>query len=172
MNKEQIEQNIRSKYEVLLPLMNEQVRRRWAATEARALGYGGLSVVSRATGLSRNTIASGMRENEEPWDASFSRTQPRIRHKGGGRKSISHSDPAIRNSLETLVDPVTRGDPESPLRWTCKSTRNLAKELRNQGHPIGERTVSRLLKENGYSLQSNRKSQEGSQHPDRNAQFE
>ena len=172
MNKEQIEQNIRSKYEVLLPLMNEQVRRCWAATEARALGYGGLSVVSRATGLSRNTITSGIRENEEPWDASFSRTQPRIRHKGGGRKSISHSDPTILNSLETLVDPVTRGDPESPLRWTCKSTRNLAKELRNQGHPIGERTVSRLLKENGYSLQSNRKSQEGSQHPDRNAQFE
>ena len=168
-----MEQTVKCKYEALFPLMNERVRRCWAAAEAKALGYGGISIVSRATGLSRNTITVGIQESENEADDDTSPTKDqRIRRPGGGRKLITDDDPAIPALLEALVDPVTRGDPESPLRWTCKSTRNLAKELHQQGHQIGERTVSRLLKEIGYSLQSNRKSLEGNQHPDRNAQFE
>ncbi len=129
--------------------------------------------MSRATGLSRNTITSGLKLNAETSNAAqFQPTKQRIRQKGGGRKLITHTDPTLTALLETLVDPMTRGDPESPLRWTCKSTRKLANELNKQGHQIGERTVSRLLKAEGYSLQSNQKSQEGNQHTDRNAQFE
>lgn len=173
MNKSQLEQNVKSKYEALLSIMNERMKRRWAATEAQALGYGGISIVSKATGLSRTTITSGIQESKEALDGKQSSSnEQRIRRHGGGRKSITQDDPAVHISLEDLVDPITRGDPESPLRWTCKSTRKLAKELQQQGHQIGERTVSRLLKEKGYSLQANRKNQEGSQHPDRNAQFE
>lgn len=173
MNKNQIEQNVRRKYEALLPIMDERMRRCWAATEAKTIGYGGVSIVSRATGLSRNTIISGFQTNKTssiPIENQVNKR--RIRRKGGGRKPIDISDSTITKSLEALVDPVTRGDRESPLRWTCKSTRKLAKELHKQGHQIGERTVSRVLKAKGYSLQSNQRSQEGNQHPDRNAQFE
>lgn len=167
------EQDVKSKYEVLFPIMNEQVKRLWAATEANTIGYGGLSIVSRATGLSRSTIASGTQEIEEAADGIPSPPKDqKIRCSGGGRKPISQDDPSVVITLESLVDPVTRGDPMSPLRWTCKSTRKLATELQSKGHQIGARTVSRLLKEQGYSLQSNRKNQEGNQHPDRNAQFE
>jgi len=173
INRKLVEQNIKTKYGTLKRLMNERMRRCWAATEAIALGHGGISIVSRATGLSRNTIAAGIRETGESAEPRNPiRKAPQVRRRGGGRKSLIQIFPALENSLEALVDPVTRGDPESPLRWTCKSTRKLANELQQQGYSIGERTISRLLIEKGYSLQANRKTQEGSQHPDRNAQFE
>jgi transposase len=173
MNKLQLEENVKCKYEALVPIMNERMKRRWAAAEAKSIGYGGISIVSRATGLSRTTITSGIQENEAPSNPSPDRLiAQRIRQTGGGRKSVTDHDPTVIALLEDLVDPVTRGDPESPLRWTCKSLRNLAKELHQQGCQISEMTVSRLLKEMGYSLQANRRTQEGKQHPDRNAQFE
>ena len=159
---------IRQKYALLRPELDERARRRWAAAEATALGYGGVSAVARATGLARNTVAAGIRELAAP-----DRPDPgRIRHPGGGRKSLTATDPELAAALDALVDPVTRGDPESPLRWTCKSTYRLAQELTRRGHPVGPRTVARLLGEADYSLQSTRKTREGGAHPDRNAQFE
>lgn len=173
MDKLHLEDNVKCKYEALVSIMNERMKRRWAAAEAQAIGYGGISIVSRATGLSRTTITSGMQENENPSNPPPDRSiAQRIRQTGGGRKSITHNDPTVNALLEDLVDPVTRGDPESPLRWTCKSLRNLAHELHQQGCQISEKTVSRLLKDMGYSLQANRKTQEGNQNPERNAQFE
>lgn len=170
MNKLQIEQNIKYKYETLLPLMNERMKRHWAAVEAQTIGYGGTSLVARATGLSRATIHTGIRENQEGRPSAL--PESRIRRSGGGRKTLTEDDPTLSEALDQLIDPVTRGDPESPLRWTCKSVRKLADELRQQGHQVSPKTVSRLLQAKGYSLQANRKSQEGKQHPDRNAQFE
>jgi transposase len=148
--------------------MDERLRRQWAAAEASALGWGGISAVVAATGLSHNTIDRGIREL-----ARGSRSTPAggIRQSGGGRKAIAESDPSIVRELEALVEPTTRGDPESPLRWTCKSTRRLAEQLRHQGHRVSERTVARLLIDAGFSLQSNRKTKEGGHHPDRDAQF-
>ena len=162
---------IRRKYRMLAPEMDERRRRQWAAAEAREFGWGGVSLVARATGLSRPTITVGMRELDQPpkrriLDAA------RVRRPGGGRKRLVVTDPELLAALEALIDPVTRGDPRSPLRWTCKSTQRLADELTRQRHPIGPRTVATLLKEAGYSLQANRKTREGSSHPDRNAQFE
>jgi hypothetical protein len=149
--------------------MNERLRRQWAAVEATALGWGGISVVVAATGLSHNTVDRGIREL-----AGRLRPAPAegIRRGGGGRKPITESDPSIVRALEDLVEPTTRGDPESPLRWTCKSTRRLAEQLRRQDHRVGERTVARLLIDAGFSLQSNRKTKEGGRHPDRDAQFQ
>jgi len=149
--------------------MNERLRRQWAAAEATALGWGGISAVVAATGLSHNTIDRGIREL-----AKRSRSKPAegIRRKGSGRKPITESDPSIRRALEDLVEPSSRGDPQSPLRWTCKSTRRLAEQLQRQGHRVGERTVARLLIDAGFSLQSNRKTREGGHHPDRDAQFQ
>jgi hypothetical protein len=159
---------IRQKYLLLRPELDERARRCWAAAEAMALGYGGVSAVALATGLARNTVAAGTRELSAP-----QRPHPeRTRQPGGGRKSLAASDPGLAAALDALVDPATRGDPESPLRWTCKSTPRLAQELTRQGHPVGPRTVARLLREAGYSLQSTRKTREGGTHPDRNAQFE
>jgi len=136
------------------------------------IGFG-ISIVSRATGLSRTTITTGINEIEKVQDVSNTPQYVRsIRRTGGGRKTVTYNNPAILISLDALVDPVTRGDPESPLRWTCKSLRKLAGELQRQGFQITEGTVSKLLKDKGFSLQSNRKSNEGNQHPDRNAQFE
>jgi hypothetical protein len=133
-----------------------------------ALGYGGVSAVASATGLARNTIATGIREVQTP-----ARLPPdRIRYPGAGRKSLTHVDADLLPALDALVDPATRGDPESPLRWTCKGTRRLADELTRQGHSVSPGTVARLLREAGYSLQANRKTREGAGHPDRNAQFE
>jgi len=163
---------IRFKYELLAPVMDERTRRQWAATEASDLGWGGVSAVSVATGLARNTIAVGVEE------LAYRQAHPKgtirlgIRCAGGGRKPITEADPGLGPALEALVDPATRGHPESPLRWTCKSTANLAEELRRLNHPVTDRTVAALLKEAGYSLQANRKTKEGSSHPDRNAQFE
>jgi len=162
---------IRRKYRVLAPEMDERRRRQWAAAEARELGWGGVSLVARATGLSRPTITAGMRELDLPAKQRTSGAA-RVRRPGGGRKRLVDTDSHLLAALEALIDPVTRGDPESPLRWTSKSTRRLAKELTRQQHSASPRTVATLLKEAGYSLQANRKTREGSSHPDRNAQFE
>jgi len=156
------------KYHALGTILNERVRRLWAGTEAFAWGRGGVAVVGRVTGLSRNTIVRGIQEiqQENPLDAA------RIRRSGGGRKRKSAVDPTLAEALERLVEPVSRGDPQSPLRWTCKSTRRLAKELTSQGYIVSHRLVAELLHELDYSLQGNRKTREGTNHPDRNAQFE
>jgi hypothetical protein len=165
-------ERIRHKYQCLSPLMNERMRRQWAATEAQAAGWGGVSLVSHATGLARNTIAAGINELEYRRTHRHTVVTQRIRQAGGGRKPLTQTDPGLLKALETLVDPATRGHPESPLRWTCKSTGNLAKELARQDHEASDRTVATLLKQAGYSLQANRKTKEGAAHPDRNAQFE
>jgi hypothetical protein len=164
-------ETLKAKFEALQPLMSERLRRYWAATEAKALGYGGIAAVTHATGLSRNTIARGLAELAVPQPLSIS-SPTRSRCPGGGRPSVIETDPAVLQALETLVEPTTRGDPMSPLRWTCKSTRKLAEALQRQGHRIGARTVARLLHALDYRLQANRKTLEGSSHPDRNAQFE
>jgi hypothetical protein len=165
-------EQIRRKFQSLGPVLDERSRRQWAAAEAQELGYGGFSAVARATGLARDTIRVGVRELEHRRTRPDESPDPRVRRPGGGRKPLTESDPTIVSALEALVEPHTRGDPQSPLRWTCKSTRQLAAELTRQGHPIGYRTVAMLLHAAGYSLQANRKTREGRQHPDRNAQFE
>ena len=162
---------IRRKYRALRVEMDERYRRQWAAAEAKELGRGGVSAVARATGLSRTTISAGRRELELPAKRRAAEAT-RIRRTGGGRKPLIQTDPGLLGALESLIEPSTRGDPESPLRWTCKSTRRLADELTRRDHPVGSNTVATLLKEAGYSLQANRKTREGSSHPDRNAQFE
>jgi len=165
-------EGIRQKYRALSGVMDERMRRQWAAAEAGAVGWGGVTAVSFATGLARNTIAAGAAELEYRRGHPQEPIDVRIRCPGGGRKPLTQIDPGLQQALDALVDPVTRGHPESPLRWTCKSTRNLAEELGRQNHPVTDRTVAALLKQEGYSLQANRKMQEGSSHPDRNAQFE
>ena len=145
--------------------LTERTRRLWAAAEARELGWGGVTAVSKATGLSRLTITRGERELDDPPALDPSR----IRKPGGGRKRATVLDTGLLDALERLVEPVTRGDPDSPLRWTCKSTRLLAKELDGMGHPASHNLVAGLLHELGYSLQANRKTQEGASHPDRTA---
>jgi hypothetical protein len=167
-------EEIKSKFSALVPVMDERVRRLWAASEARTLGWGGISLVASATGIKRQTIATGLQELEhlakEP-PTEKPRQQP-IRRKGGGRKRAEESDPTLLADLETLVEPLTRGDPMSALRWTCKSTSRLAEELSQKGHAVTDRTVARLLQEMDYTLQATRKTKEGAAHPDRNAQFE
>jgi hypothetical protein len=159
---------IRKKYRALSPALDERQRRLWAATEAQAMGRGGVAQVVRATGLAKTTVLRGITQLP-----STSQLEPgRIRVPGGGRKSLTALDPHLIEAMETLVEPATRGDPESPLRWTCKSTRRLAEELAAQGHRVSRTRVADLLKEQGYSLQSNAKTREGARHPDRNAQFE
>jgi len=158
---------VRRKYRLLKRSLNERTRRLWAASEAEALGYGGIAWVAQATGISRSTIMRGMGEAQQP----SRMREVRIRRAGGGRKRATTLDPTLRTALESLVEPVTRGDPESPLRWTCKSTRRLTAELSARGHPASEWLVRQVLYELGYSLQANRKSREGAKHPDRDAQF-
>ena len=165
-------QGIEVRYSALAPLMDERLRRQWAAAEALSLGWGGVLAVSRATGLSRNTIARGLEELQDRQHDPAAAVSAGPRVVGGGRKSCLVTDDELAAALERLVDPVTRGDPQSPLRWTCKSTTQLAVELTRQGHGVSPSTVGRLLKAAGYSLQSNRKTKEGGNHPDRNAQFE
>ena len=153
-------------------IMDERVRRQWAASEALAIGWGGIALVAQASGLARNTIAQGIRELHERAAHPEAPVSIRVRRAGAGRKPLTETDPGLWKALDALVDPATRGHPESPLRWTCKSTRTLAEELQRQRHPVSDRTVAALLLAEGYSLQANRKTTEGKQHPDRNAQFE
>jgi hypothetical protein len=164
-------ERIRRKFRALSAEMDERHRRQWAAAEARELGHGGVSAVARATGLSRTTITAGRRELDLPASRRAAEA-PRVRRPGGGRKPLTQVDPGLLAALEQLIEPSTRGDPTSPLRWTCKSTRRLADDLTRQHHPVTANTVAALLKEAGYSLQANRKTREGLSHPDRNAQFE
>jgi hypothetical protein len=171
MQDAKIEARIRRKFRMVVVELDERRRRQWAAAEARDAGWGGISLVARATGLSRPTIMAGLTE----LDLSSKRRAvagARVRSPGGGRRPLTQSDPDLLEALERLIDPTTRGDPMSPLRWTCKSTDKLAEELTRQNHPVSDRTVAMLLKQQGYSLQANRKTREGSSHPDRNAQFE
>ena len=165
-------EGIRQKYVALSPVMDERMRRQWAASEASTLGWGGVTVVAEASGLAWNTIKAGMRELDHRAAHPHEPVAEGIRRGGAGRKRLTETDPQLLAALEKLVDPATRGHPESPLRWTCKSTAILAEELTRQNHPITDRTVATMLKEAGYSLQANRKTREGNQHPDRNAQFE
>lgn len=166
-------QAIKAKFAALAPLLDERTRRLWAAVEARAIGRGGITRVAEATGLSQTTIRAGVRElDSQGTSDTHQMTRERLRRSGGGRRSMVEQDPGLLKALEALVDPVTRGDPMGPLRWTCKSAARLAMELQTQGHAVSERSVNRLLHALGYSLQSNRKTIEGSHHPDRDAQFQ
>lgn len=159
---------IRQKYVAVLGDLDERGRRRWAAAEARSLGWGGVSAVAQATGLSDRTVRKGVCELDDLEVVSWDRQ----RKVGGGRRSLEVYQPEIVFALERIVDSSTRGDPMSPLRWICKSTRSIAEELNRQGFTVSHTKVSELLREQGYSLQANQKTIEGKQHPDRNAQFE
>jgi hypothetical protein len=162
---------IRGKYEALAPTLNERVRRLWAATEARSLGRGGPAAVIAATGMSSATVYKGIHELEDAEAGRPTLDPGRIRQPGGGRKRAVDQQPGLAEALAALVEPTTRGDPESPLRWTCLSTAKLAAALKKQGFRVGPVTVGKELKAQGYSLQGNRKTREGTRHPDRNAQF-
>lgn len=157
-----------AKFSSVWPLLDERTRRIMAASEAMALGYGGTSLVHRACGLSRKAIAKGMREIEE----GAALPEGRIRRSGAGRKPITVSDPGLIGELEEMIDSQTRGDPESPLRWICKSTRTIAQELARKKHPVSHAKVGQILHDLEYSLQGNRKTEEGLDHPDRDAQFQ
>jgi len=161
-------ENIRIRFELLGSLFDERGRRLLVGAEAACYGYGGVSLVSRVTGVARETVAQGVKDIMNPERLP----KGRVRRKGGGRKKTVLKDPTLKTDLESLIEPVTRGDPESPLRWTCKSVRKLAAELKAMGHSTGRRMVAELLHEMEYSLQANKKTIEGSAHPDRNAQFE
>lgn len=163
-----LEATIREKFRALVSRFDEHTRRIWAATEASAQGYGGISLVARATDISRRAILVGLREIK----SGNILPEGRVRRAGGGRKSGIEHQPDLLQKLEGLVEPLTRGDPESPLRWTCKSTRRLSLELAKLGYSASSRLVGALLRGMDYSLQGNRKTVEGKQHPDRNAQFE
>lgn len=159
--------DLRAKLASLWPFLDERTRRLCAANEAKILGYGGVSILHRACGLSRKALALGLRELRE----GILLPEGRIRRSGAGRKRITTTDPKLSSFIERMIEPETRGDPESPLRWICKSTRTLAAELTRQHHPISYVKVGQLLREQGFSLQSNRKVEEGGDHPDRDAQF-
>lgn len=162
------EEIIRQRFALISPFLNERTRRLVAAAEARGLPRGGVSLVSLATGVSRRAIALGLQELESPDALSLDR----VRQPGAGRKKTADRDSSLRGDLERLIEPVIRGDPMSPLRWTSKSLRKLSAELNSQGHTTSRRIVSDLLHDLGYSLQANKKTTEGGKHPDRNAQFE
>lgn len=159
---------IRQKYTALAAELDERGRRRWAAVEARSLGRGGIAAVAEATRLSDRTVRTGIREV----DAGIQLPADRQRRPGGGRTSHRTQQPGLVKALDRLIEPLARGEPTSPLRWTCKSTRQLARELGRQDFQVGPSTVRGLLREMGYSLQANRKTREGRQHPDRDAQFQ
>jgi hypothetical protein len=157
----------RAKYKALAPILTERARRIWAATEARAAGRGGITVVTRATGIAYSTVRRGLQELE----ANAPMDPRRIRRPGGGRKKTLAKDPTLLTDLEGLVEPTASGHPMSPLRWTSKSVRHLAGALQSLGHRVSRQLVAELLVAAGYSLQANRKTREGSTHPDRDAQF-
>ena len=159
---------IKQRFESIEPFLDERTRWLFAAAEASVLGHGGITKVSRATGISRPTIAAGLDELADPALAEMKG----VRKPGGGRKRTVDKDPTLLQDLESLIEPTSRGDPESPLRWTSKSVRKLARELNCMGHRVSHRLVADLLHELDYSLQANRKAKEGASHPDRDAQFE
>ena len=159
---------IKSRYNLIKPFFNEKARRLFLAAEAKVIGWGGIEKVSRDTGVSSDTISKGCKELEEKPEVIES---GKIRKPGGGRKKLIDTDLTLLSDLDSLIEPTTRGDPESPLRWTCKSTRKLARELKMMGHNVSHTRVAELLRGQGYSLQSNQKVIEGNNHPDRNAQF-
>lgn len=166
------EEQIREQYRLIRESLDERGRREWAASEAMALGRGGIALVHRASGIVPSTIGKGLKELRQRQDGEAPREgKRRVRRPGGGRPSKTAEDPKLLGALERLVEPCTRGDPESALRWSCKSLRVLAAELARKGHDVSYRTVGRLLKGLGYRLQGNRKSLEGAQHADRDAQF-
>jgi transposase len=169
MRNKGMEAAVRRRFARVRKMLNERQRRLWAAAEAEVLGYGGVSTVARATKVSRRAIHVGLRELKaggQPLDAE------RVRRPGAGRKPLAATQPRVTAALDALVEPTSRGDPQSPLRWTCRSVRRLADELGRQGFVLGRQKVADLLHELGYSLQANRKTREGAGHPDRNAQFE
>jgi hypothetical protein len=166
---------IKKRFELLAPALDERLRRLVASAEAEALGRGGIALVSETTGVSRRAIRVGKQELLELKGSAAGASavlEVRVRKPGGGRKRTIDKDPSLKHDLNALVDPITRGDPESPLRWTCKSVRRLAAELRSRGHKVSHSLVAELREDMGYSLQANRKTREGSDHPDRDAQFE
>ena len=164
--------SIEEKYAALRDVLDERTRRLWAASEALAIGHGGVRAVAKATGMAESTIRAGRRELRGGTKrSSVVPAADRVRRPGGGRKRLTEHDPGLLEALDALVEPTTRGDPQCPLRWTCKSTRRLARELTKQGHPVSCRKVAALLGELGYSLQGQRKTAEGRDHPDRDAQF-
>ena len=165
---ETAEEVVASKFEAIAPFLDERQQRLWVGVEARAWGRGGISAVARATGVSRARVSRAVKELDESAEAL---PVGRVRRPGAGRKPITETDPGLVDALEALVDPVTRGDPMSPLKWTSKSTRTLAATLTDQGHPVSSWTVGKLLHTLGYSLQAAAKTREGNQHPDRDAQF-
>ena len=162
----EMEASVATRFAAISPQLNERQRRLWVGSEARALGRGGVSLVARATGISRPTVHKALEELEAPPLGGG-----RVRRPGGGRKRLSATDPELAAALDALFDPDTRGDPMSPLRWTCKSTGQLALALTRGGHPVIADTVGTMLRESGYRLQANVKTKEGSLHPDRDAQF-
>jgi hypothetical protein len=165
--------DIQRRFRSLSAFLDERMRRLVAAAESEAIGYGGVSAVARVTGVSRRAITEGMKElNQRKAPHGARSLQSRIRRKGAGRKRTVEKDLTLLEDLDRLVDPVTRGDPESPLRWTCKSVRRLAEELQREGHAVSYQTVAELLHALDYSLQANQKTLEGSQHADRDEQFE
>ena len=164
--------DIQRRFRTLAPFLDERMRRLVAASESKAIGYGGVSVVARATGVSRRAITEGMKELKEPKKRKVRLEETRIRRRGAGRKRTVDKDSSLLEDLDRLVDPVTRGDPESPLRGTCKSVRRLAEELQHEGHAVSYQTVAELLHALDYSLQANQKTLEGNQHADRDEQFE
>lgn len=165
--------DIQRRFRSLSPFLDERMRRLVAAAESEAIGYGGVSAVARATGVSRRAITEGVKELSRRRVAHKAPPVPsRIRRIGAGRKRTADKDPSLVEDLDRLVDPATRGDPESPLRWTCKSVRRLAKELQREGHAVSYQTVAELLHAMDYSLQANQKTLEGSQHADRDEQFQ
>jgi transposase len=161
------ESEIETRFQMLAPFLNERTRRLAVATEAAAIGRGGISLVARATGVSRRAIRAGLVQLRSPETDDH-----RIRRAGGGRRKTVATDTTLKSDLERLIDPMTRGDPESPVRWTGKSVRKLAEELRDMGHATSRRMVAELLHGLGYSLQANRKTKEGKSPSDRDAQFE
>lgn len=168
MQDAQIINGLEQKFNALVGDLDQRGRRRWAATEALALGYGGITAVSLATGLSDRTIRNGIKElqSDDPLPSN------RQRRAGGGRKPLEDSQQNLVAAIDGLVEPTERGDPQSPLRWTCKSLTNLQQELRSQGYTVSRMKISKVLRSLGYSLQGNRKTREGTDHPDRNARFE
>jgi transposase len=159
---------IRDQYKSISFVLDERSQRLWAASEALSVGWGGISAVQKATGISASTIRAGIRELNSPTKLPLGC----CRRAGGGKKKRTETDPHLEQALNNLIDPVTRGAPMSSLRWTTKSLRHLASELTRQGHPVGITTIRQLLKSMGYSLQANRKTREGTNHPNRNEQFE